>query len=545
MIEKRRLIMDNPDHKIREKLRNTQEKARKDILLQQAIYASLEIMRRRDDEYDALKEYPELLEYLGEPETEIMDSLKNMPIENVYRTLRRALRFIPHLAFIINKIIEDTDETIFLDLDYREFGNILGKFTFNKPANEEFENPTWICHKTSENGETVFENSDKRKIVSISRANNQPEKQIVHDVISLYQKADDSSYSNPERGTAIITMTITENLADDIRKEADFSLYDEIYVLLKDNVRFYSDKELLNSQLHKLVEYGLLDSVIGRDEEFSSNFILIINKDSDRVKIYDYADMIQSINSRSRSVSLRDYLNHKNSYRILTESEAKEFDYHKTKSLFVDERIISKETIRLGDICTMRNGYGDCFYEDYDYEGDDLSFPIDRTMLDDYGMIRYFIDPTRLKYVDAKKYKASLLKDKDVFITRKGSCIKTGIFEQFRLNELETYHINDKPIKAYIFGAPIILHAKEGISPWYLLACMHYLLDKGIIKNGKNKSAIFFTSKELEEMQVPKLEDIQMEKFVENYRDEHFRYTHRQREMELAEIKMKKLVNKL
>lgn len=193
------------------------------------------------------------------------------------------------------------------------------------------------------------------------------------------------------------------------------------------------------------------------------------------------------------------------------------------EELFSPHSMLSTEkTLRmesLENIATFSYGYA----ESYSSKDDDgpLSFVASRSEIDEYGGIYSISDESKWKPVSSKKYKASLLKDKDIYITRKSSAVRIGIFNKSALYSYAPKKIQEKEdFKVYLFASPIIIRVNEDIPPYFVMACLFHMR-KSFVSMGKNN---FFTTKAIDNIKIPILNNAEMKQIADEFETQYRGY---------------------
>lgn len=222
--------------------------------------------------------------------------------------------------------------------------------------------------------------------------------------------------------------------------------------------------------------------------------------------------------------------------------------YYLNSIYFLDKEI---NKVPLKELVKMRYASTDAFYGS---EEGDIAFIADRITLDEYGGIMgYGKEYTQdsLEYfpyqkVNKKKYAKSLLNDEEIYLTRKTSNIKIGIFSDSIARRFapEQYK-KDFNVDVYIFASAIILTVnKDLINPYYLFAVLYHQNKKSIlVKNSSNDPKHqFFTKDSLGEIMIPILSKGEMELIGNDFKIHYCNYLRSINEKDMYAQKMEHIL---
>lgn len=197
-------------------------------------------------------------------------------------------------------------------------------------------------------------------------------------------------------------------------------------------------------------------------------------------------------------------------------------DYASLFNIFLQRKKFASND-KLGNVASFR--YASQVSNIEDKSGDSLSFALDRSHIDDHGGMCHIDDKNSYITLNRKKYKSSLIEDKEIYITRKTSIIKTGIFDESEYEFHIPQEIRDNAIPpVYVFASSIIVKAVK-VPPYYLFAYLYYLVKNELIHSpSQSEKSKFFTIDDLEKYDIPILPQSQMESIASSFRDAYREY---------------------
>lgn len=182
---------------------------------------------------------------------------------------------------------------------------------------------------------------------------------------------------------------------------------------------------------------------------------------------------------------------------------------------------LNLKSVPLSELVDMRYAATESFFEDNHGE---IGFIADREHLDENGGIfgfgKDYTNQKDFQYiawqrVDGYKWRNSLLEENEIYITRKTSSTKIGIYNPDILKEYapKKYSEKGKP-EVYIFASAVVLTPKvDLINPYYLFAVLYHQNKKAVLvkSSSDDYKHQFFTKDALGKIMIPVLSKGEMD----------------------------------
>lgn len=506
--ERSKFLENSPYFKSRNILREINQKNEKDESLQQTIYFFLEMEERKGKSLDELKKDPTFsstFEYLGESNEQLRALLKEASDEELQKGFYRSMQRLGYASrfSLLKSLIKDkrASEDIFLDISIRQF-----------PLSMFQDSSFRLIFRQRER----YRYSDKDKVLIPILSYLYPSRFVVtdNDEEALHSSIIIKDMSEKADGFYEELSSLCEKLNDT-----------QYLVLLPDFHLHFSQEVIVPSYLDSLLKSRHVYAYLRSPNADRYNDSLILNHHSEEIKV---VNMISLYGRNNADISLFDYIQENADTWPVSKLGSNPLDFirYSHPLSFSDKEV--KEYIPLNKIAEIRNGYTESFAYRSDEKGDSIGFIADRLRIDEHGGIFDIAGKTAWQNVNEKKYKASLVQDKDIYLTRKASTLKLGLYSERTLMHFAPRSIRktvSQP-KVYVFGTSLIIHTKpeSNVPVYYLFAYLKYLhVNNGIPMKGKPNHKLT-TVKLMGDIKVPILSQSRMETIASEFEEAYTSY---------------------
>lgn len=497
--EKENILERNPFFKTRKLLRQNSKQNVKDNDLIQFIYHFIESERRKGVSLEQLKNDSSLdkvFEYVGDIDNSVLEVFEELSDKLFEISFSRCKRFIAlgslsSLQFIKYKFLHCVNETHikfngslkFLPWDVLENENIYLHYCLYKNPDENLlnEEVRILLLKYSFKDRVIIDNEDNR--------------------------CDYIIYA--DRDMAKVLRDVSFKAAE-IRN-------DQSIIVIGDYIENSYNKD---ERLIQLIKSGKVSLVVKSDGFYSINN-LVIEKHSDDIRVVSPIIVFHKDEAR---FNLDEFIDN-NSY-VAKLSQVQNIDSlddllspHKILSLNFEK----KKTIKLGSIASFSYGYA----EGYQFEENDdpLAFVAERSDFDEKGGIKSFGDINKWHHVPNSIYHASLLKNNDIYITRKSSAFRIGIFDENTFYHCAPRNLkHERKLSAYVFGSSIIVRVNSDFPVYYVMAYLYNNVNKLNTICSKN---YFFTAEPVKNFDIPILTQSEMQQIADEFKESYLKYLSR------------------